>query len=205
MPKFFIPGPSGPIEADLLAADTPTALAVVCHPHSLHGGSMDNKVVTTLVRGFNECGASVLRFNFRGVGGSAGVYDNGVGEGEDLAAVVRWARDQPGLEQLPLWLAGFSFGSYVSSSRALELGAARLLSVAPPVGRWDFASLPRIPGPWVVVQGDADEVVDAATVYAFLDTVSPPPVLIRMPTATHFFHGLLIELKTRLKDVWEAL
>lgn len=206
MPRLTLTGPAGQIEADFTpAVATPTALAVVCHPHSLHGGSMDNKVVTTIVRLYQELGASVLRFNFRGVGGSAGEFDHGLGEGEDLQAAVQWARAQPGHADLPLWLAGFSFGSYVSASRAVELGAARLLSIAPPVSRWDFAALPRITGPWVVVQGDQDEVVEAAAVYAFLDTLQPPAKLIRMPQATHFFHGLLIELKAQLKDVWEAL
>jgi hypothetical protein len=206
VPKFSIAGPAGPIEADFSPAAVPArALAVVCHPHSLHGGTMDNKVVTTLVRLFNECGASVLRFNFRGVGGSAGVFDDGRGEGEDLRAAVQWARGQDELASVPLWLAGFSFGSYVSASRAVELGAQRLLSIAPPVSRWDFATLPRIAGPWVVVQGDQDEVIEAAAVYAFLDTLNPAATVIRMPQATHFFHGLLIELKAQLKAVWEAL
>ena len=129
----------------------------------------------------------------------------GRGEGDDLAAVVQWARTQLGAGDLPLWLAGFSFGSYVSASRAQALGAIRLLSIAPPVGRWEFATLPRINGPWVVVQGDQDEVVDAKAVFDFLGTLNPPATLIRMPTATHFFHGLLIDLKARLKSVWEAL
>lgn len=165
---------------------------------------MDNKVVTTLVRFFAEAGASTLRFNFRGVGGSGGEYDHGEGEGEDVRAALDWARTQPGQADLPLWLAGFSFGSHVAARMAVPLGAARLLSIAPPVERWDFAQLPRIEGPWVVVQGDRDEVVDAAGVYRWLATVQPPPVLVRMPEATHFFHGLLVELRTRLAEVWPA-
>lgn len=203
MSKIAIPGPAGPIEAEFTPAAAAVALAVVCHPHPLHGGTMDNKVVTTLVRFFAEQGAAVLRFNFRGVGQSGGQFDQGRGEGEDLRAVVQWLRGQHG--EVPLWLAGFSFGSYVSARMAAELGAARLVSIAPPVSRWDFEAIVPIAGPWIVVQGDADEVVDAAAVYRWLDTVSPAPTLLRMPAATHFFHGLLIELRTRLGSVWSSL
>lgn len=166
---------------------------------------MDNKVVTTLVRFFAEQGAAVVRFNFRGVGGSAGSFDDGQGEGEDLRAVVAWLRTQYPAATASLWLAGFSFGSYVSARMAPVLGAARLLSIAPPVTRWAFGAIKRIGGPWVIVQGDQDEVVEAAAVYRWIDSLDPPPVLLRMPTATHFFHGLLLELRAQLTAAWSAL
>lgn len=164
---------------------------------------MDNKVVTTLVRFFSEQGAAVVRFNFRGVGGSSGTFDDGQGEGEDLWAVVDWLRAQH--PAAPLWLAGFSFGSYVSARMAPTLGAARLLSIAPPVTRWGFGTMTGFSGPWVIVQGDQDEVVEATAVYRWIESLDPPPVLLRMPTATHFFHGLLLELRTQLAAAWSTL
>jgi uncharacterized protein len=208
VPRNLIAGPAGPLESDYTPAAAgalPVALAVVCHPHPLHGGTMDNKVVTTLVRFFAEQGAAVLRFNFRGVGQSGGQFDDGNGEGEDLRAAVQWLADQYPDQVLPLWLAGFSFGSFVSARMAPALGADRLLSIAPPVTRWGFDRIQRIAGPWIVVQGDADEVVDASAVYQWLDTVNPPPLLLRMPAATHFFHGLLVELRSQLGALWSTL
>lgn len=205
VPKINIPGPAGALEADVQLKPDARALAVVCHPHSLHGGSMDNKVVTTVVRLFAELGASVVRFNFRGVGASGGRFDDGHGEGEDLRAVVEWLRAQPDQAGLPLWLAGFSFGSYVSARMASALDADRLLSIAPPVGKWDFASIQRIPGPWLVVMGDQDEIVDAGQVHRWVESVQPSPQLIRMPTATHFFHGLIVDMKNRINLAWSGL
>jgi alpha/beta superfamily hydrolase len=120
------------------------------------------------------------------------------GEQDDLAAVVAWAqRVKPGAA---LWLAGFSFGAYVSASAARRLLASRLISIAPPVGRWDFAKLTAPYCPWLVVMGDADEVVDPAAVYAYLGSLAEPPQLIRMPDTSHFFHGKLTDLRALLID-----
>ncbi len=195
--RLAINGPAGPIEAMVGGWEgTPALVAVVCHPHPLHGGTMDNKVVTMLERTFRDAGAATIRFNFRGVGASAGVFDNGEGEGDDLAAVVAQARAWA--PEATLWLAGFSFGSYVSTRMAGHLRAELLVSVAPPVGRFAFRQLHRPPCPWIVAQGEADEVVDPALVFQHFARVQPPVEMLRFEATSHFFHGKLVELRERL-------
>lgn len=196
-------GPAGPIEFSFTQpTGAPRALAVLCHPHSLFGGSMSNKVVTTMERAFRDLGLATMRFNFRSVGKSEGVFDHGLGEGEDLAAAC--AHAQRALPDLPLWLAGFSFGSYVAARMAKTLGAVQLLSIAPPVVSWDFTALPRGPAPWLIVQGEQDEVVDPEAVYRFVDGLQPAATLIRMP-GSHFFHGKLVELRDLLTAHYQSL
>jgi alpha/beta superfamily hydrolase len=195
--RLALSGPAGPIESVVGPSETPPDLvAVICHPHPLHGGTMDNKVVTMLERTFRDAGAATIRFNFRGVGGSAGVFDNGDGEGDDLSAVVAQARAW--VPEATLWLAGFSFGSYVSTRMAGHLRAELLVSVAPPVGRFAFRQLHRPPCRWIVAQGEADEVVDPALVFQHFDAVQPPVEMLRFPGTSHFFHGKLVELRERL-------
>jgi alpha/beta superfamily hydrolase len=173
-------------------------LAVLCHPLPTEGGSMHNKVVTMAARALRECGATTLRFNFRGVGASAGTFDHGIGETEDLRAVVAWARARrPGCT---LWLAGFSFGAYVSLRAAAELQPGLLLSIAPPAGRWAFADLAHPHCPWLVIQGEDDEVVDPQAVYAWAEGLQPPPELVRMPDTSHFFHHRLMDLRGAIKS-----
>ena len=194
-----IPGPAGNLEvACALPTDEIVGIAIICHPHPLFGGAMGNKVVTTLERFFRERGFATLRFNFRGVGASEGVFDDGMGECEDLQAVAQFARRY--FANLPLMLAGFSFGSFVAARMANTLGAAQLLSIAPPVGKWDFAALDRPRMPWTIVQGELDEVVEPQAVYDFAAQTQPPPTLIRLPEATHFFHGKLLELRAALTE-----
>ncbi|MCB1627025.1 MAG: alpha/beta hydrolase [Xanthomonadales bacterium] len=193
----LLTGPAGTLEARLAAPEgAPRALAVICHPHPLFGGSMDNKVVTTLERVFLARDCATVRFNFRGVGGSAGVHDDAQGEVDDLRAVVQQAQDW--LPGLPLWLAGFSFGSYIAAARAVEGGVAGLVTVAPPVSRWGYAGLGPVPCPWWVVQGDADDVVDPQAVFDYVEVRPEAPTLLRLDGAGHFFHGRLIELRDRL-------
>lgn len=194
----LIDGPTGQLELSVRAPDAPTHLALICHPHSLYGGTMENKVVTTLERAFFDAGAATLRFNFRGVGASGGSYDNGLGEGDDLIAV--YAVASAAYPDLPLWLAGFSFGAYVSATRAHNLAPTQLISVAPPIGKWDYAGivLPRCP--WLVLQGDADEVIDAQAVFDYADQHHDLITLLRFDGASHFFHGRLVELKERLAE-----
>ncbi len=194
--KFLIQGAAGAIEC--LAHGLPDAqrMAVVCHPHSLHGGSMDNKVVVMVERALRELGAATLRFNFRGVGGSGGVFDDGIGEGQDLTTVVEMLRQWS--PSLPLWLAGFSFGSFVAASRADALDAELLISVAPPIERFGFADLPRPQARWIVLQGETDEVVDPALVFTHFAATEPPVELLRFPETGHFFHGKLVQMRERL-------
>ncbi len=196
----IISGPAGNLE---LAIDLPPpgqerrAIAVCCHPHPQHGGALTNKVIHTVARTLAGLGIVSIRFNFRGVGRSDGDYDSGRGEGEDLRAVVDWAREQyPDRE---LWLAGFSFGSWVAALASDALGCGQLISVAPPAGRFDFADFPGPGCPWLVVMGDADEVVEPQAVFDWLESLAAGPELIVMEQAGHFFHGRLVELRERLE------
>ena len=201
--SLLLPGLAGPLEVavDLPEADVPALplLAVLCHPLTTDGGTLHNKVVTMAARSLRELGATCVRFNFRGAGASAGVFDAGNGELDDLRAVVAWARAaHPGHA---LWLGGFSFGAYVSLRAAAELQPALLLSIAPPAGRWDFAVIPVPAMPWLVVQGEADEIVDPEAVYAWLDALDPPQLqLVRMPDTSHFFHRKLMDLRGAIKQ-----
>ena len=196
-----IPGPAGRLEIALDPADAPArpVLAIVCHPLPTEGGSMHNKVVTMTARALRECGIHTLRFNFRGVGASDGAFDNGRGELDDLRAVAAWARQQ--FPEHALWLAGFSFGAWVSLRGAVELGATALISIAPPVGRgWDFDGIVLPEVPWLVIQGQADEIVDAAAVRAWVAGLPRPPQLVEMPDTGHFFHRRLMDLRGALKN-----
>ncbi len=200
---LVLDGPAGRIEAvlDAPAAEVPARplLAIVCHPLPTEGGTMHNKVVTMAARALREVGATTLRFNFRGVGQSEGRFDDGDGELDDLRAVAAWARERH--PHKALWLAGFSFGAYVSLRLAVELRAAALISIAPPVGRsWDFSAIEIPAGPWLVIQGDADEIVDPQAVHAWLATLPRQPQLVRMPDTSHFFHRKLMDLRGAVKN-----
>ena len=206
--KLKIAGPAGALEVtfsrgnsdiSLLAETLPlkNSLVVICHPHPQRGGTMDNKVVTTLMRTYRDLGVHVVRFNFRGVGGSEGVFDNARGELQDLLAVVEWAKTQ--LPQCRLLLAGFSFGSSIAARASYLVGEIRHLTlVAPPVERYDYDRAKTFVAPVCVVQGDKDELVVAAGVYDWVKTLLSPVELIRYPEADHFFHGYLSALKTDL-------
>ena len=193
-------GPTGALEVavDPAEAGAVPIVAVVCHPLPTEGGTMHNKVVTMTARALRECGLDTVRFNFRGVGESAGTFDHGDGETDDLQAVVAWVRAQR--PDAALWLAGFSFGSYVALRAASIVRPALMLSIAPPVGRsWDFSTISPPDCPWLVIQGDADEIVDPQAVYAWIATLPEPPELVRMPDTSHFFHRKLMDLRGAIK------
>ena len=196
--KVVIPGPAGAIEA--MIERPPRArddlVAVCCHPHPLYGGTMQNKVVHTLARACQDQGVTSLRFNFRGVGGSAGRHDDGVGESEDAAVVADYALRATGAARL--WSLGFSFGGFVAYRLATARGATALVTVAPPVQRFDFTRLPVPRTPWLVAQGDADEVVDHERVLAWTQSLDPAPEVKILAGAGHFFHGRLTELRSIL-------
>jgi uncharacterized protein len=199
-----IPGPAGPLEAMVEdPGGEPPALAVVCHPHPLYHGTLRNKVVHTLARSANRLGAPAVRFNFRGVGASAGAWDEGRGETEDALAVIEWARGQwPGR---PLWLAGFSFGAYVALRAALSAGPAALVTVAPPVLRFPVGEAPDPDCPWLVVHGALDELVDVAAVEAWAEARQAAPRLVVMPGTSHFFHGRLTGLDEVVREFLQGL
>jgi uncharacterized protein len=196
---LFIEGPAGKLEA--IVEETATAgssYAVVCHPHPLYGGTMDNKVVTTVARALNDAGMPAVRFNFRGVGASAGAYGEGVGETADADAVAVWGAERwPGRS---LVLAGFSFGGYVALRLALQRVPQHLITVAPALEMFDAFGMAVPRCPWLVVQGDADDVVDPATVINWVKGLDPKPRLVVLPGVGHFFHGRLRELRDAVVD-----
>jgi alpha/beta superfamily hydrolase len=198
MPDIILPGSAGRIEARYQRQKAPGApMALVLHPHPQFGGTMNNPLVYDLFHMFHGLGCTTVRFNFRGVGQSEGVFDHGNGERDDLLAVVAWISEQhPGDA---LWLAGFSFGAYVSLRATSEVQPDALISIAPPVGRWDFDSLVLPTCPWLVIQGDEDEIVDPQAVYDWIDTLKQKPELVRMPGTSHFFHRKLIDLRGALQ------
>ena len=199
---FQLPAKAGELEVLVTPkneSSTRNAVAIICHPHPQHGGTMTNKVVTTLAKTFHNLDLSTVRFNFRGVGKSTGSFADGVGEIEDLLTVIEWVKQT--CPQDEIWLAGFSFGAYVSVQVASKISVARLISVAIPVSWGGLVNLPPITCPWVVVQGDQDEVVSPEKVYLWIKTLKPKPMLIRFPKAGHFFHGQLLELREQLEKV----
>jgi uncharacterized protein len=185
--RRVVTGPAGDIVCALDAPDAePRGLAVICHPHPLHGGTMDNKVVATLARAFLQCGWRAARFNFRGVGGSAGAWDEGRGEIDDALAVVQALR-QPGES---LALAGFSFGAYVASHAATQLQPSQMVLVGPATQNFTVAA---VPAGTLVVQGEADEVVPLSCTMDWARAQSLPVTVV--PGGGHFFHGQLPLLK----------
>lgn len=170
--------------------------AIIGHPNSLQGGSMSNKVVTTLARTFKELGIPSLRFNFRGVGASMGTYDAGLGESTDMLQLCKlWSLEEP---QVRLIFAGFSFGSYVTYRAAAQYPHELLISVAPAIHMYDYSEFKPNPAPWLILQGDEDEVVPPQIVFDFAAHAVPEIPVIRFAQTTHFFHGKLIELRERL-------
>jgi alpha/beta superfamily hydrolase len=198
-----IDGPAGVLEGRIEdpvpVGERRRAVGVVCHPHPLHGGTMQNKVVHTTARAMQEAGAATVRFNFRGVGASAGQHDNGVGELDDALAVVAWTRRRFDCDAL--WLAGFSFGA-ATALQAASQGARplRLVTVAPPVGRIITQPVARPDCPWLIVQGDQDELIELAAVRAWAAGFAPQPQLKVIEGAEHFFHGKLTQLREAILE-----
>jgi alpha/beta superfamily hydrolase len=186
--RRLIRGPAGDLEIAVTQPGVqPRGVAVIAHPHPLYGGTLDNKVVQTLAKAFATLGLVAVRFNFRGVGRSAGNFDEGRGEIEDLLAVVRHARAE--LAEGRLALAGFSFGGYVAAQAARALETGHLALVAPAVNRF---TVPAVPPQTLVVHGEEDDVVPLKDL---MDWARPQrlPVVV-FPGTGHFFHGMLIAL-----------
>jgi alpha/beta superfamily hydrolase len=183
--RLVIDGPAGALETDLNDPGLPRrGIALIAHPNPVQGGSKDNKVVTTLAKTLFGLGYVAIRPNFRGVGASAGVFDQGTGETDDLVAVIRYAKGRFG--ELPLLLAGFSFGAFVQTRVAQQVTAERLVLVGPAVNRFPAAT---VPANTLVVHGEHDEVVPLAAV---LDWARPQHLpLVVVPGGEHFFHGRL--------------
>src|SRR5579863_1209011 len=207
--KFLIDGPVGKIEMALDVPDAvreegaaPRGIALVAHPHPLFGGSMDNKVAVTLARTLVQLNYVTYRSNFRGVGETQGEHDNGHGERDDLLAVLDYMRAQPGQADLPLVLAGFSFGTFVLSHVAKALAEAgkeieRMVFVGTAASRWKVATVPENT---LVIHGETDDTVPIASVYDWARPQELPIVVI--PGAEHFLHRKLHILKRIIVDAW---
>lgn len=233
--EITIDGPLGPLETRIAGfkdSGEPTRVGIVCHPHPLYQGSMDNKVVSTIIRAWLNLGLATVRFNFRGVGKSAGTYGEGKGEIEDLKAVEKWVKNRASTAEL--WLGGFSFGTYIATRVAAEEASETsetmktsetnetskiskktvidnkikaLLTIAPPVQHFAFDTLFQefsLPDcPWLIIQGNQDEVVPFEKVTAWFQKYHEEKSdlkLIVMPGASHFFHGRLIELQKHIEN-----
>ena len=197
----MLAGAAGPIEALLQERDEHdhTLTAVVCHPHPLYGGTLHNKVTHRVASVLHGLGAAVLRFNFRGVGKSAGTHDRGVGELEDARVALDYLRERyPGARR---WAAGFSFGSWVASRLAAsEPEIERLILIAPPVHTQTFEEMRTLATPKLVVQGTGDAVCRLEKLEAVWPEWAEPKRLMRVPGASHFFDRQLTELGDALLE-----
>jgi alpha/beta superfamily hydrolase len=198
-------GAVGALECALDAPDavqfpTPRGIALIGHPHPLYGGTMDNKVVHTLARAFVSIGYVAVRMNFRGVGASAGVHDDGHGETDDMALLhAEMTARHPGL---PVALAGFSFGTFVQAQlqQRLEAGgtpAERLVLVGCAAGKWP---MPPVPANTILIHGEVDDTIPLADVFDWARPQDLPVIVI--PGADHFFHRKLQHIKTFLVEMW---
>ena len=200
--RLSIAGPAGDIECAVdepAHGAAPRGVAVLCHPHPQHGGTMDNKVVQTLARVFVQLGYATVRFNFRGTGASQGGWDEGRGEIDDAAAVLAAHRSAG----QPLVLAGFSFGGYVASQLAQRLPeserAERLVLVAPAVRNFE---VPPVSAGTLVIHGETDDVVPLEALFEWARPQSLPVTV--LPGAGHFFHGQLPVLKQIVLAAWQG-
>jgi alpha/beta superfamily hydrolase len=194
--RVTLRGPAGDLEARI---ETPhgleriEAFAVICHPHPVYGGTLDNKVVYSLARAFHDVGVPTIRFNFRGVGQSAGSFADGIGETEDALAVVAAGREK--WPDAALWLGGFSFGGAVAIRAAAVTNPERLVTVAPAIRRVPLEGVTMPTCPWLIVQGDRDELVNYTEVMEWASKLAHPPEIALLPGVEHFFHGKLNELR----------
>ncbi len=188
--KFETEGPAGKLEGVVhMPEDIPCGIAVVAHPLPTMGGTMENKVAVMLAKTFAELGCVTLRFNFRGVGASAGEFTGGDGEEQDMLAIVRYAQEEFG-QELPLILSGFSFGGYVAARTALQVHPQHLILAAPAVGRF---AMPAVAPDTLVIHGEHDDVVPLADALEWARPQQLPIVV--LPQAEHFFHGRLTQLR----------
>jgi alpha/beta superfamily hydrolase len=201
--RLFIDGPEGRLESILELPAEPLSLGsvVVCHPHPQHGGTLQNKVAHTLARAFVRIGFTALRFNFRGTGQSAGEFDDGHGELDDAIAAISWMRDRD--PTAAVWVAGFSFGAAIAVKAAVATQVDGLISVAPAISRFASGLTTQPQCPWLIVQGDQDELVDVEETVAWVDSLDPGPELLIINQAEHFFHGRLVELREAVAEFVE--
>lgn len=212
--KIFIPGAVGKLEAMAFKIGSPEPsewVGIICHPHPLYQGTMHHKVVTTVVRVWQQLGLATLRFNFRGVGESEGRYDNGIGEVADLEAALAFIQKVNPTARI--WLAGFSFGAFITlqlASRPHPL-CEGLISIAPALPFFDFLKIKTPRCSWLVIQGEEDELVPQEAVkgwYEALEHQKPGDFhwqFMLLPETDHFFHGRLVELKKKIEEFMKPL
>lgn len=193
-----IDGPVGQLEALYLDNEAPRGIALICHPNPVQGGTMLNKVVSTLQRTARDAGLITLRFNYRGVGASEGTHDMGTGEVDDAQAAAAWLRAKH--PDLPLTLFGFSFGGFVAASLGGRLEAqgeqlTHLFMVAAAVSRLNGYDLLPVNCPLTLIQPETDEVIDPQAVYDWSEKLERPHELLKVAECGHFFHGKLTDLK----------
>jgi len=193
--RAAVDGPAGKIEVVLNAPPAPCGIALVAHPHSQQGGSLDNKVVQTLAKTFFALRYAAVRFNFRGVGASEGTFDEGNGETDDALSVLAHAKTRFG--ELPVVLAGFSFGAFVQTRVAQRVANERLVLIAPAVKRFAVAT---VPADTIVVHGEQDDVVPLADLLEWARPQQLPIVV--FPGCGHFFHGRLPQLQRAVTGMW---
>jgi uncharacterized protein len=192
-----IAGPAGALEVALNVPEgSVRGIALIAHPHPLQGGTLDNKVVQTLAKTFAALGYAAARFNFRGVGKSEGQFDDGIGETDDALAALAAAKLEFG--ELPVVLAGFSFGSYVQTRVAHAIAAERLVLIGPAVKRFPIEV---VPPDTIVIHGEEDDVVALADVLAWARPQQLP--IIVFPGCGHFFHGRLPQLQRVITGMWQ--
>ncbi|MGH9386062.1 MAG: alpha/beta hydrolase [Vicinamibacterales bacterium] len=192
MPTEFlreIPGPAGPLEGLFDLPDSePRALAIFGHPHPLHGGTLHTKGVYQAAKGMARIGVAALRFNFRGVGRSAGTFDSGAGEQDDFRAAIEF-----GLERFPdrpVWAAGMSFGAWVAmTTGASDARVSLLFGIAPPIDRYDFSVLLTSTLPKFIVHGERDELISIKEIRRFYGQLPEPKELVVIEDADHLFDG----------------
>ncbi len=195
--RSSIAGPAGTLEVAFNVAEgSLRGIALIAHPHPLQGGTLDNKVVQTLARTFAALGYAAVRFNFRGVGQSVGQFDDGIGETDDALAALAAAKLEFG--ELPVALAGFSFGSYVQTRVAHAITAERLVLIGPAVKRFPIEA---VPPDTIVIHGEEDDVVALADVLAWARPQQLPIVI--FPGCGHFFHGRLPQLQRVITGMWK--
>jgi hypothetical protein len=198
-----IAGPAGRLEALIDApAGAPRVAVVFAHPLPTQGGTMHTKVVYQAAKALTRIGCVVLRFNFRGVGSSTGTWDNGRGETDDYrAALMFMSFRYPGLE---MWAAGFSFGSYIATTVGTDDDrVCALVAIAPPVDRYEFASLKMSHKPKFIIHGERDEIISLKMVRHFYAQLREPKELIEIDGANHLFEGQAAEVGDALADLLE--
>jgi len=196
-----IPGAVGPLECLIDRPQTePRAAVVFAHPLPIEGGTMHTKVVYQSAKALAEIGCAVLRFNFRGVGRSAGGWDEGRGEMDDYRAAVDYlASAHPGLE---MWAAGFSFGSYIAmTAGADDERICAMIGIAPPVDRYEFGSVKLSTKPKFVIHGELDELISLKLVRQFYAQLKDPKELVEIDRANHLFEGQASEVGDALRDL----